>query len=135
VSGWRFVDSFQCETKGYYNIQFHSSHTTPVSIFQMDPEGKRYSKYNFQLTFTRKWSHILPLGDLNDLTKLLYTHLNHLLVKAKAKTIATYKIYMSQDYKKCLKHTVAHQGYIIGPYDDVYIHVWCTWSTWECASG
>ncbi|KAL3802009.1 hypothetical protein ACHAWO_007375 [Cyclotella atomus] len=30
---------------------------------------------------------------------------------------------MSQDYEKCLKHTVAHQGYVIGAYEDVYLHV------------
>jgi hypothetical protein len=49
-------------------------------------------------------AHIPPLGDLNDLTKLLYTHLNHLSVKAKAKTIATYKIYMSRSSSSRLHH-------------------------------
>jgi hypothetical protein len=42
----RILDKFQCETKGYYTIQFHSYHTTSISLFQMDPEGKCYSKYN-----------------------------------------------------------------------------------------
>jgi hypothetical protein len=30
---------------------------------------------------------------------------------------------MSQDYEKCLKHTVVHQSYVIGAYEDVYLHV------------
>jgi hypothetical protein len=37
-----FLAKFQCELEGYYGIHLHSSHTTPISLFQMDPEGKRH---------------------------------------------------------------------------------------------
>jgi hypothetical protein len=64
---------------------------------------------------------------LNDCKKLLYKHLSFLFddvkaTSARAKKCAKDKIYMSQDYEKCLKHTVVHQSYVIGAYEDVYLH-------------
>jgi hypothetical protein len=33
------------------------------------------------------------------------------------------KIYMSQDFEKCIKHSIIHQQYMIGPYEDLYLHI------------
>jgi hypothetical protein len=33
------------------------------------------------------------------------------------------KIYMSQDYEKCIKHSVHHPKYTFGPYEDLYLHI------------
>jgi hypothetical protein len=43
---------FQCELKGYYTTQFHSSHIIPPSLFQMDPEGKRHPSRMLFYTYT-----------------------------------------------------------------------------------
>lgn len=69
-------------------------------------------------------AHIHPLERLSSDTKLLYAHLNNAAgSERKLKELVDDKIYMSQDYEKCIKHSVNHQKYTFGPYEDLYLHI------------
>jgi hypothetical protein len=78
----------------------------------------------FSLLKTGNGANICPLEELSNSTRLLYPHLSIAsTAEKKLSMLVEDKIYMAQDLQKCIKHTVLHQKYSIGPYEDLYLHV------------